>query len=336
MSYTNSGLVSHCKKALELNTRYMWGGLFREITADYVSRLAAQYPSQYSITRKAALNGLTGTGYYGCDCVGLVKSYYFGGFGTAANAKGYDANKDYSVGSMYSAAKIKGKIADMPQKAGILVMTENLGHVGVYVGDGKVIECTLRGSLDGVVQTDFSAVAWAYWCQCPCIEDDSAASSSSTTSANPTAAADGDMLPLNSIVEFAGGQQYVSSTATEGVKANAGRVKITTRAPGAAHPYHAVSVDNSGVYGWVDADKLNGAETIDATYEAGTKLALSNVGLYASSTAKTATCFVTGDYYLYDGEEIDGMLRICPKSANVGKLPIAVNVTGWVKAADIK
>lgn len=265
MSYTNLGLSAHCKRALELNTRYMWGGLFREITADYVSRLAAQYPSQYGTARRAALNGLTGKGYYGCDCIGLVKSYYFGGFGAAANAKGYDVSRDYSVGSMYSAAGIKGKIADMPQKAGILVMTENLGHVGVYVGDGKVIECTLRGSLDGVVQTDFSAVAWAYWCQCPCIEDDRTitSTSESTTAANtnPTAAADGDMLPLNSIVEFAGGQQYVSSTAVEGVKASAGRVKITTRALGAAHPYHAISVDNSGVYGWVDADML----TVDQT-----------------------------------------------------------------------
>ncbi len=265
MSYTNSGLVSHCKKALELNTRYMWGGLFREVTADYVSRLAAQYPNQYSTVRKATLNGLTGKGYYGCDCVGLVKSYYFGGFGTAANAKGYEVSKDYSVGSMYSAAKTKGRIADMPQKAGILVMTENLGHVGVYVGDGKVIECTLRGSLDGVVETDFGAVAWAYWCQCPCIEDDSntviTPAAGTAASANTSTAANEDMLPLNSIVDFAGGQQYVSSTATEGVKANAGRVKITTRAAGAAHPYHAVSVDDSGVYGWIDADKLTVMET---------------------------------------------------------------------------
>ncbi len=73
-----------------------------------------------------------------------------------------------------------------------------------------------------------------------------------------------------------------------------------------------------------------------STYKAGTKLALSNVGLYASCTSKTATCFVTGDYYIYDGKETDGMLRICPKSANVGKLPIAENVTGWIKASDIK
>ena len=32
MSYTNSGLVQYCKDALELKTKYMWGGLFRELT----------------------------------------------------------------------------------------------------------------------------------------------------------------------------------------------------------------------------------------------------------------------------------------------------------------
>ena len=72
------------------------------------------------------------------------------------------------------------------------------------------------------------------------------------------------------------------------------------------------------------------------SYKAGTKLALSNVGLYASCTSKAATCFVTGDYYLYDGMENNGMLRICPKIENVGKEPVAENVTGWVKASDIK
>lgn len=48
------------------------------------------------------------------------------------------------MGSMYSVAKIKGKIDDMRQKAGIFVMAEILGHVGLYVGDCNVIECTLN------------------------------------------------------------------------------------------------------------------------------------------------------------------------------------------------
>ena len=172
MMYTNSGLVKYCKDALNLKTVYMWGGLMREVTENYINQIAGMYPNRYPASRKQALSALVGKGYYGCDCVGLIKSYYFGGVGTAKNAKGYDGSKDYGVGTMYIAAKTKGKIATMPQTEGILVMTTDFGHVGVYVGNGQVIECTLNGSKDGVVQTAFSAGDWAYWCQCPCIEDD--------------------------------------------------------------------------------------------------------------------------------------------------------------------
>ncbi len=104
--------------------------------------------------------------------MGLVKSYYFGGIGTAKNAPGYKGNLDYGVGAMYKAAEYKGGIADMPDKEGVLVMTKDFGHVGVYIGNGRVVECTLSGFGDGVVKTEFSQRKWAWWCQCPCIEDD--------------------------------------------------------------------------------------------------------------------------------------------------------------------
>lgn len=64
------------------------------------------------------------------------------------------------------------------------------------------------------------------------------------------------LLPLGSIVYFLGGEQYRASTADMGFKARAGKVRISNRAKGAPHPYHIISVDGSGVYGWVDADRL--------------------------------------------------------------------------------
>jgi cell wall-associated NlpC family hydrolase len=184
MAYTNSGLVKHCKEALKLKTVYMWGGLFREVTKDYINLLSGikGYQSQYPAARKAHLNGLIGKGYYGCDCVGLVKSYYFGGFGLKANAPGYSKHKnwDYNVGTMYNAAKFKGKISSMPKKEGVLVMTSDFGHVGVYVGNGEVVECTLSKFGDGVVKTKFTDRSWAYWCQCPVIVDDTGVTKSNT------------------------------------------------------------------------------------------------------------------------------------------------------------
>ncbi len=172
MTYTNSGLVTHCKEALKLKTVYMWGGLFREVTKSYINQLSGMYPNQYGDGRKKKLCELIGKGYYGCDCVGLVKSYYFGGFGVEKNAKGYVGAWDYGVGTMYNAAKVKGKIATMPKKEGVLVMTSDYGHVGVYIGNGEVIECTLSGFGDGVVKTKLKDRGWSWWCQCPVIVDD--------------------------------------------------------------------------------------------------------------------------------------------------------------------
>ncbi len=174
MTYTNSGLVKHCKEALKLKTVYMWGGLFREVTKSYINQLSGikGYEVHYPAARKAHLCGLTGKGYFGCDCVGLVKSYYFGGFGLEKNAKGYVTAWDYGVGTMYKAAKVKGAISSMPKKEGVLVMTSDFGHVGVYIGNGEVIECTLSKFGDGAVKTKFTDRNWAWWCQCPVIADD--------------------------------------------------------------------------------------------------------------------------------------------------------------------
>ena len=168
MAYTNSGLVAYCKQALSKNTAYMWGGIFRPITADYIAGRAKQYPNQYPTARQVKLTALIDKGYYGVDCVGLVKSYYWGGVGSPK----YSGSTDFGVGTMYNAAGTKGKIATFPKTEGLLVMTADFGHVGVYVGNDKVIESTLSSRGDGVVQSDFSAVKWAYWCQCPFITDD--------------------------------------------------------------------------------------------------------------------------------------------------------------------
>lgn len=197
--YTNSGLVAYCKEALKEKTAYMWGGLFRKISEGYISQLAKMYPGQYPTDRQKHLKTLISKGYYGCDCIGLVKSYYFGGMGVEKNGKGYDGSKDVGVGTMYNRAKFKGKASTMPKKEGVLVMTSDFGHVGVYIGGGKVIECTLSRFGDGVVQTDYASRGWAYWCQCPYIKDDTGVSSTGSADNIPSA-----YSPVNSIYRSLG------------------------------------------------------------------------------------------------------------------------------------
>ena len=94
------------------------------------------------------------------------------------------------------------------------------------------------------------------------------------------------------------------------------------------------------MYGWVNAfDRGTGGPTAPVhpanRYEAGRKITLSNVPLYASSTAKEAARKLSGTYYLYDGKAFSGRYRITPRTDMVGKTPVASYVTGYISQADI-
>ena len=71
------------------------------------------------------------------------------------------------------------------------------------------------------------------------------------------------------------------------------------------------------------------ASTSSTNGKAGTKVSLKNAPLYASSTAKLIVNRLTGDYYLWDGEKVNGRYRITNSKANAGK---SNAVTGWIDA----
>lgn len=171
--YTNYGLVNHAKKALADKTRYMWGGIYRPITDAYVDTLAKMYPTQYSSSRQAKLKALP-DGYYGIDCVGLVKSYYWSGKangGKGSPCYGKPGYPDVNANVMYQRAKVKGPIKTIPEVPGLIVYSKSHPHVGIYVGNGYVIESTLSSRGDGVIKTKLSDWSgWEYWFQCPYIE----------------------------------------------------------------------------------------------------------------------------------------------------------------------
>ena len=176
INYNNKGLVDHANKALKLKTKYMWGGVLRSITKSYIQTLRNIYGvnprTGYTESRYAELASYVGKGYYGCDCVGLIKSYYWSGKENGGVNSPYYGQKGYpdvNAGTMYSEAKVKGEIKTLPERPGVIVYCKSHPHVGVYVGKGFVIESTLSKRGDGVVKTKLSEFAWEYWFECPYI-----------------------------------------------------------------------------------------------------------------------------------------------------------------------
>lgn len=66
---------------------------------------------------------------------------------------------------------------------------------------------------------------------------------------------------------------------------------------------------------------------------AGTKINLNNINLYTSSTTSNAAKKLSGDYYVYDGQVVNGRIRITNSANKVGKG--MSNVTGWVNVTSV-
>lgn len=173
--YTNEGLVKHAKMALSLKTKYMWAGTLNTITDSYITQKVNQCKkggvpasrSGYTEARIKQLRSLANRGYYGVDCVCLVKSYLWGGVG----CPNYQSKYDLPAGSMYDLATVKGSIDTLPECPGLIVISRKHGnHVGVYIGNGETIESTLGSRGDGVVERKIDKTFWTDWFQCPFIE----------------------------------------------------------------------------------------------------------------------------------------------------------------------
>lgn len=155
----NNDLVNYCKTAL--GSPY-WYGTFGQISSNalYYNK-RKQYPNQYEwplpkdqLKRRVF------------DCVGLIKGAIWSNADFNKNPK-YKVSEDVSANGMLEACKTKGKINTLPTDInGILVFKD--GHVGVYIGNGYVIEA--KGHKWGVIKSELSAGNWTDWGYCPFIQ----------------------------------------------------------------------------------------------------------------------------------------------------------------------
>lgn len=160
MNKTAKGLVDYCKA--QLGKPYWYGTFGNTATKSLLTSKTKQYPGHYTDERMKKYNSQIGERVH--DCVGLIKGYLWSE--TPTSTPKYNGSQDVSANGMLGKCKIQGKIYTLPEIPGVLVFSS--GHVGVYIGNGRVIEA--RGFNYGVVETDVKTRGWVNWGKCPWIE----------------------------------------------------------------------------------------------------------------------------------------------------------------------
>lgn len=164
MAKTNSGLVEYCKK--QVGKPYWFGTFGQTASSQLLAAKRRQYPEYYTASDFSSQYGRRVH-----DCAGLIKGYLWSD--TPTSNPVYKSSQDYGATGFYNAAKEKGAISSFKKIPGQLVFKGNSDtkkHVGVYVGDDKVIEA--KGHAYGVIASKFTGGGWTYWAQCHLIEKD--------------------------------------------------------------------------------------------------------------------------------------------------------------------
>ena len=173
---TNHDLVAFVKGMV--GQPYWYGTCVYRCTNDLLKRKSQDYPSHYKGDRTSTYKKHISDKKICADCVGLIKGFFWTNGGhNVLEAIGNDKNfpnmytgngmPDRSANGILSWCKNEGckngKIATMPDVAGLIVHKK--GHVGVYVGNGKVVEA--RGFAYGIVETNLKDRGWTSWSYLP-------------------------------------------------------------------------------------------------------------------------------------------------------------------------
>lgn len=177
--FSNEHFVAFLKEMV--GRPYWYGTCIYKCTNSLRTRKAKQYPSHYKDNRTATYNKHIAAKEVCADCIGAAKGYAWtnGGEGVVeaiGNDKSitskYGSNKcpDKGANSMFAYAKDKGMpwgaISTIPEIPGLAVTFS--GHVGYYIGNGKVIE--FKGFSYGCKETVLSAGKWTHWYMLPFID----------------------------------------------------------------------------------------------------------------------------------------------------------------------
>ena len=149
----NKGLIAYAEAQLG---RPYWYGTFGQKATPYIYTYnKGRFPKYYSAPDFPSQYGMKVH-----DCVGLIKGYFWSKDANDMAPK-YKSNgfNDFSADSLLVHCVQKGPIETIPEIPGVAVFLK--GHVGIYIGNGEVIEA--RGHAYGVVKTKLKARPWKNW-----------------------------------------------------------------------------------------------------------------------------------------------------------------------------
>lgn len=324
---TNMTAKELVEKAIDIaknyNTVYMWGVFGAPVTESVIAGKTAQYPSWYTAAKQTAFRKLIGKGYFGFDCVCLIKAILWGWTGDSSKSYGGASYASNGVPDIGADAMI-GKCSNVSTTGwDSMEIGEALwctGHIGLYIGDGLAVECTPAwqnkvqitavkniGTKDG-----YNARKWTKHGKLPYVTYDGVAE----TPAQQTTASVALAYQVGDIVEFTGTKHYASANASTGPVCKPGKAKVTAISKSAKHPYHLVRETGGGstVYGWVDAADISGSS--------------SNVNGYRTHTvARGDSLWALANTYLGNGSrykeimQLNGMTSTTIKIGQVLKIP---------------
>lgn len=168
-------LIAFFLKALEIAAGYIWGTAGVEWTEARQKQKVSYMVSKYGAGWKtdpeakkdnyysAAANGAKWVGHIVYDCSGLFYAAF-------KSLGGYIYHGSNTIWLKYCTSKGElknGKRDDGKElKPGMAVFTynkkkDNRGHIGLYIGDGKVVEAS--GTINGVIISKITASKWVEW-----------------------------------------------------------------------------------------------------------------------------------------------------------------------------
>ena len=164
--HTGEQLARWAEQALAAKARYWYGTCWYRATEELRRRKAKQYPAHYGAERTPVYRQHIQQGRMVCDCVGLIKGFFWTDNGSHGQKYASGNCPDVSADGMLRLCAVTGPIGTLPEKRGLVLWRK--GHIGVYAGGGWAIEA--RGFAYGVVRTRVTERGWKKWGQLPMLE----------------------------------------------------------------------------------------------------------------------------------------------------------------------